>query len=134
MKIPPERSAQGVAANLGVSRRRRYLMANEWKEPFCPMCRRNMGKKNILIEPNKPWTKTGEENLWEKALAFTGETHFGVVKSSEGRGTMQFVRYYEIEEDSEGYFPPMKAQLLAVIKEWLDKGWLTREEVEAAIA
>ena len=108
-------------------------MAKEWKDPFCPMCRRNMGKKNILIEKNKPWTKIGEENLWEKARAFTGETHFGVVKSSEGRGTMQFVRYYELDEDSEKYFPYMKAQLLAVIEEWFAKSWITREEIDEAI-
>lgn len=108
-------------------------MAKEWKEPFCPMCRRNMGKKNIYLAPGKPWTKTGEENLWEKATEFTGETHFGVVKSSEGRGTMKFVRYYELDEDSEGYFPFMKAQLVSVIEGWLAKGWLTREEVKEAM-
>lgn len=105
-------------------------MAKEWKTPFCPMCRRNMGKKNILIEKNKPWTKIGEQDLWAKATEFTGETHFGVVFTSEGRGTMQFVRYYDLAEDTEGYFPSMKAQLLSVIGDWLNKGWITREEVE----
>ena len=108
-------------------------MAKEWKEPFCPMCRRNMGKKNIYIDPKKPWTKTGEEDLWAKALAYSGEIHFGVVKSSEGRGTLQFVRYYDIDEDSEGYLSSMKSQLLAVLVEWLDKGWITREELETAL-
>lgn len=105
-------------------------MAKEWHDPFCPMCRRNMGKKNILIEPNKPWTKTGEENLWEKAALWEGETHFGVVKSSDGHGSMKMVRYYDVDEDTEGYFPFMKAQLLRVAREWLSKGLITREELE----
>ena len=106
----------------------------EWKEAFCPLCGRTMGMKNIYIEPKKPWTKTGEENRWEATKEFTGDKPFGVVKSSEGRGTMKFERYYGIDEDVEGYFPLMKSRLLAVNKEWLEKGWITREELEAAIA
>jgi len=104
----------------------------EWKEAFCPMCGRTMGKRTVTIE-GKPWIKIGEENRWEETKNFTGDKPFGVVKSSEGRGTMQLVRYYDINEDAEGYFPLMKARLLNVISEWLDKGWITREEVEVAI-
>ena len=108
-------------------------MAKEWSEPFCPMCRRNMGNKNIYIDPKKPWTKTGVENLWQKAFDYSGPVHFGVVKSSEGRGTMKFERYYEVDEDTEGFFDPMKGQLLRVMKEWLDGGLITREEIEEAM-
>ena len=108
-------------------------MAKEWREAFCPLCGRTMGKKNIYMDPRKPWTKTGEENRWEATQEFTGDKPFGVVKSSEGRGTMKLERYYDINEDSEGYYPLMKARLLAVNKEWLEKGWITREELEAAI-
>lgn len=108
-------------------------MVKEWREPFCPTCGRNMGMKNIYVDPRKPWTKTGEENLWEKRANFNEEEHFGVVKSSEGRGTMEFVRYYELEEDHEGFFPFIKTRLLAVIKIWVAKGWLTREEIQEAM-
>ena len=105
----------------------------EWREAFCPVCGRTMGMRNIFIDPKRYWTKTGMENKWKDTLAFTGDKPFGVVKSSEGRGTLKTERYYDIDEDAEGYFPLMKARLLAVIKEWLDKDWVTREEVEEAI-
>ena len=108
----------------------------KWKEPFCVLCGRTMGKKNVYAEgggPKKPWTKTGEENRWEGTKDFTGDKPFGVIKSSEGRGTMKFERYYDIDEDAEGYFPLMKARLLAVNAEWLAKGWITREELEEVI-
>lgn len=106
----------------------------EWKEAFCVLCGRTMGKRNILVAPGKPWTKIGERNLWKETETFTGDKPFGVVKSSEGRGTMTFVRYYGIDEDTEGFFPPMKARLLAVVKEWLAKGWITQEEVAETMA
>lgn len=107
-------------------------MTSEWREAFCPMCRRNMGMKNILTVPNKPWTKVGQENLWEKVVGWEGETHFGVIKSSEGRGTMRFVGYYEIDGDVEGYFPFIKNRILSVLQDWLNAGWIAPEEIPRA--
>ncbi len=101
----------------------------EWRVPFCPMCGLSVGQKNITVK-GKPWIKLDQENLWEKAQSFTGDKPFGVIKSSEGRGTMKMERYYGIEEDVEGYFPLMKARLINVLKEWLAKGWITQEELE----
>ena len=104
----------------------------EWKEAFCVLCGRTMGKRNITPR-GKPWIKLGDKNLWEETQTFTGDKPFGVVKSSEGRGTMQFERYYDIDEDEEGYFGFMKSRLLNVLGEWLEKGWLTRAEIEGAM-
>ncbi len=104
----------------------------EWREAFCPMCGYTRGMRNITPR-GKPWIKLDEENFWERTREFTGDKAFGVVKTSEGRGTMRIVRYYGIDEDVEGYFPLMKARLLAVIGEWLEKGWITPEEVEGAM-
>jgi len=105
----------------------------EWKEALCPMCGNSHGMINIYTVPGKPWTKVGQENYWEKTRDFIPDKPFGVVKSGEGRGTMELVRYYDIDEDTDGYFTPMKARLLQVLKEWLDKGWITREELEEVI-
>lgn len=99
-----------------------------WREAFCVLCGRTMGKRNISPE-GKPYIKLGERNLWEETAGFTGDKPFGVVKSSEGRGTMKFVRYYGLDEDEEHYFDYMKARLLNVVKEWRAKGWITEDEV-----
>lgn len=109
------------------------MMAKEWREAFCVLCGRTMGMKNNYLDPRRPWTKTGVENRWEATADFTGDKPFGVVKHSEGRGSMAAVRYYDIDEDDEGYFVFMKARLLNVIREWMVKGWLTREEIEEAM-
>ncbi len=110
-------------------------MSSEWREAFCPLCGRTMGKKTVYRQPGKPYFGIlRQENRWESTQDFTGEKPFGVVKSSEGRGTLKLVRYFGIEEDTDGYFPLIKARLLAVIGEWLEKGWITREEVTSALS
>ena len=109
-------------------------MPREWKEAFCPLCGISVGMRNIYVDPKKPWTKTGEKNLWEETRAFNGDKPFGVIKSSEGRSSLKFVRYFDVGEDTDGFFPPMKARMLAAMKEWLEKGWITWEELEEAIA
>ena len=103
----------------------------EWKEAFCVLCGRTMGKRTIYRIPGKPsFGIERQDNLWEQTAGFTGDKPFGIVKSSEGRGTMKFERYYDIDEDIEGYFPAMKARLLAVVKEWLEKDWLDAEDIQ----
>lgn len=106
-------------------------MATEWKEPFCPMCGRGMGMRTVYKVPKKPHMGIERrENLWEKTKDFHGEKPFGVVKVSQGKGTMKMLRYYDLDEDTEGYFPWMKRRLIAIISEWLAKGWLTKNELE----
>lgn len=104
----------------------------QWKEAFCVLCGRTMGKRNITPE-DKPWLKYGEVNRWEETQEFTGDKPFGVVKVSEGKASLRMERYYDIDEDTDGYFPFMKARILTILGEWLAKGWLTREEILEAI-
>jgi len=108
---------------------------SEWREAFCPLCGRTMGMRTVYRSPGKPYFGiAGRENKWDLTREFTGEKPFGVVKSSEGKGTLKTLRYYEIDEDVEGFFPPMKARLLAILGEWQAKGLITREEVEGALS
>ena len=108
---------------------------SEWREAFCPLCGRTMGLRTVYRQKGKPYFGiAARENKWDLTREFTGEKPFGVVKSSEGKGTLRTLRYYEIDEDVEGFFPPMKARLLAILGEWQAKGLLTREEVDAALS
>ncbi len=107
---------------------------SEWREAFCPLCGRTMGMRTVYRSPGKPYFGIErKDNKWEERGEYTGEEHFGVVKSSEGKGTLKTVRYYEIDEDAEKFFPPMKARILAIIGQWQAKGLITREEVDAAL-
>lgn len=105
---------------------------SEWKEALCPLCGVSHGMINIT-PPGKPWIKLDQENYWERTKGFDPDKPFGVIKASEGRGTMRLVRYYDIDEDTEGYFPLIKERLLNVLREWQKKNYLTREELEDTI-
>ncbi len=103
----------------------------EWHDPLCPMCGRNMGMRTILNVPGKPQFGIERKvNLWEKRAEYSGDEIFGVVKSSEGKGTLKMVRYYDIDEDTDGYFSFMKQRLLKILIIWLAKGWLTKDELD----
>ena len=104
----------------------------EWREPFCPCCGRGVGQRNIT-PPNKPWMKLGSENYWKKLRPYD-DFPFGLVKQSEGRGTMSIVREYGLEEDEEGYYPLIKGRLLNVLNVWLKRGWITQAELDASMA
>jgi len=107
---------------------------SEWREAFCQLCGRTMGMRTVYRMPGKPYFGiAARENKWEERGEYTEEEHFGVVKSSEGKGTLKIVRYYEIDEDVEGFFPPMKARLLTMIGKYHAQGLITREEIEGAL-
>jgi hypothetical protein len=108
-------------------------MAKEWREALCPVCGTSHGMVGIPVE-GKPYIKIGKVNYWDRTATFDPDKAFGVVKSSEGRGTMKIVRTYDIDEDEEGYFPLIKARVLQVLKEGLAKGWWTKAEVQKVLA
>jgi hypothetical protein len=83
--------------------------------------------------PKQRWITLAVSNFWENMRERVGDRHFGVVKSSEGRGSMKFVGYYGPEEDREGFFAPIKALLLAAVRDWLSRGWLTKQEVQETL-
>jgi hypothetical protein len=53
---------------------------------------------------------------------------------SNGRGTLRAVGYFQPEDDTDGYFPLVKARVLATVKEWLANGWLTEDEVSSLLS
>lgn len=108
-------------------------MAKEWREAICPVCGTSHGMVGIPL-PDKPYIKIGKESYWERLQRNIGPEHFGTVKSSKGRGTMQFVRYYERDEDQEGFFPMIKARVFHTIQRGIAEGWWTPEEIRGLLA
>lgn len=99
-----------------------------WRKAYCPVCgllhgrrvQRDSTRKHII----------SDENFWEKTLHYTGSKGFGAIFSSEGRGTLQKVREYSIDEDKENYFSLIKQRILNVLNEWLEKKWIEKKEIE----
>ena len=90
----------------------------QWREAFCVLCGLTVGNR-----------------IMGKVLSYhDNQKPFGVIKESKGRGTMKFLGYYGVEEDVDGFFPIMKTRFLQVVGEWLERKWITREEILQAMA
>lgn len=101
---------------------------------FCPVCGMSHGAEVTETVEGKPWMVLARRNYWEKTKEFDPDKPFGVIQESLGRGTFTLIGYFEPEQDVDGYFPLVKRRMLQAMKEWIDKGWITRNELEEVLA
>ncbi len=104
-------------------------MAREWREPFCPVCGRGVGKRNVKTPAG---ITIGQKNYWQGLQPYD-TFPFGLVKKSEGKGSLEIVREYSIDEDREGYYEIIKARMLNAVKVWLSRGWIKKEDIESIL-
>ena len=105
----------------------------EYRQAFCPVCGTSHGIEVTDRVPGKPYIKLKRGNYWERTKSFDPNKPFGVIQETTGRGTFRLVGYFSPEEDVDGFFPLVKNRLLAAVKEWVTKGWISKEEAMAAI-
>ena len=106
---------------------------SEYRQAFCPVCGTAHGTEVTETVPGKLYIKLARRNYWERTKDYDPAKPFGVIQQAEGRGSFRLLGYFSPEEDVDGFFPLVKARLLAATKEWMVKGWITREELETAI-
>jgi hypothetical protein len=104
-----------------------------YRQAFCPVCGMAHGTEVTDRVPGKPYIKLARRNFWERTKEYDPAKPFGVIQETLGRGTFKTIGYFSPEEDQDGFFPLVKGRLLTAVKEWLDKGWLTREELSQII-
>lgn len=103
------------------------------RQAICPICGTAHGIQVTETVPGKPYIKLRRGNYWDRTKSFDPNKPFGVIQETLGRGTFRLVGYFSPEEDQDGFFPLVKARMLQAMKEWVDKGWITKEEVEGII-
>lgn len=101
-----------------------------YRQAICPVCGVAHGSEVTETVPGKPYIKLARRNYWERTKDFDPDKPFGVVQETLGRGTFKVVGYFSPEEDVDGYFPLVKQRLIAAVKEWVNKGWIIKEEIE----
>ncbi len=99
---------------------------------FCPICGMSHGTR-ALRDPKRRYIRIKRTNFWKEVQNFEENKPFGVIQESLGRGKWNFIGYFSPEEDVQGFFPLIKARLLTVIREWLNRGWLDSGDVMATI-
>lgn len=100
------------------------------RQAICPGCGRAAGflwQRDLLSR-----AKLERLNYWERTRDFAADKPFGVIQQAGIANLRGFevIGYFEPEEDIDGFFPWVKDRLLEAVKEWVLKGWLTREEVQ----
>lgn len=105
----------------------------EYRQALCPVCGSAHGKVATFRVPGKPYIKGNFVNYWERIKDFDPDKSFGVIQEvGRGRGrSFKLIGYFSPEEDIDGYFPLVKLRLLNAVKEWLNKDWLSKDEVKA---
>jgi hypothetical protein len=104
-----------------------------YRQAICPVCGTAHGVEVTETVPGKRYIKLQRRNYWERVKGFDPAKPFGVIQETSGRGSFKLVGYFGPEEDKDGFFPLVKARLLAAVKEWVNKGWITRAELRQAI-
>lgn len=107
----------------------------EYRQALCPVCGSAHGKVATSRVPGKPSIKWNFVNYWERIKDFDPDKPFGVIQGvGLGRGrSFKHIGYFSPEEDIDGYFPLVKLRLLNAVKEWLNKGWLSKDEIRDLI-
>ena len=106
-----------------------------YRQAICPVCGRAAGYQISERIPGKPYMVLKRENFWEKTENFDPNKPFGVIQDvSKGRGrSFKIIGYFNPDEDTDGFFPLVKARLLKAVEEWIAKGWITRQELKEII-
>jgi hypothetical protein len=123
-KIPGARPA-AVAGAPGVARHK-PAPAREGLQAFCPVCGRMVMDRQVG-DPLSPRTVDYFDSIeWDP------DKPFGVAKSLAGYSSLRDWRYITPEEAPE-LFAGMRARFLQALREWLDKGWISREEIKGVL-
>lgn len=133
-KSSEKRAEQGKAPALlerPVPMEARARPTGEYRQAICPVCGRAAGTKRLEYPQKGYYSPVPTENFWSYTQDFDPDKPFGVIQEvGAGKGhSFKVIGHFSPEEDIDGYFPLVKARLLNAVKEWLNKGWLTRDEV-----
>lgn len=103
----------------------------EYRQAICPVCGRSAGLKRTNYNQKGYSSSIAVENFWKYTQDFDPDKPFGVIQEvGGGRGrSFRVIGHFNPEDDIDGFFPLVKARLLAAVREWLNKGWIDKEEV-----
>lgn len=107
-----------------------------YRQALCPVCGRGAGLKRVSYPSGSYGADPGEVvNFWAATLGFDPDKPFGVIQEvGGGKGkSFRMLGYFGPEDDPDGFFPLVKARLLAAVAEWLAKGWISAGELGAVV-
>ena len=93
---------------------------------LCPICGSSHGDRITRRVGYVPM----EKKPYMETIDFDADKPFGVILETLGRGKGKEVTgYWQPGEDPDDYFSAVKLRFLTAIREWIDKGWIDKEEI-----
>lgn len=97
---------------------------------LCPLCGRATGRRAT----KRVKYHALEQMPYLQTIKFDPDKAFGVILQINGPKQITKIRDFQPGEDPDNTFPQVKQRLLDAVSEWKAKGWLTREDILAAIS
>ena len=91
---------------------------------ICPLCGRTIPEKRAIKMGYVTVDKVG----YFEGIEWDPEKPFGVVYEAGGRGSLRNWQYIS-PEDAPELFEALKARFIQALREWINKGWLTEEDL-----
>lgn len=91
---------------------------------FCPVCGRTISQFRAI----KAGYVTVDQLRYFESIDWDPSKPFGISFDAAGRGSLANWEYIG-PEDAPELFEAAKGRFLQALKEWLDKGWIKREEL-----
>lgn len=96
-------------------------------EALCPVCGRAIPERRATVR-----SKLGnlETQPYFESIEWDKNKPFGIRLPTNGKASFKNWDYIDRDEAPE-FFEALKNRFLQALREWLDKGWITREEITA---
>lgn len=91
---------------------------------FCPVCGHTIPEKRAIKQGYVPIDHVD----YFDSIDWDANKPFGVSFAATGKGSLKDWRHIS-PEDAPELFQKVRGRFVKAIKEWMDKGWLSKEEI-----
>jgi len=92
---------------------------------FCPVCGKSISERRVTLREG---TVPLETQPYFESIEWNKDNPFGTTVLAAGRGSFTQWEYIN-PEDAPELFEAVKARLIQAVREWIDRGWLEKEDI-----
>jgi len=96
---------------------------------FCPVCGKSISDRRTVLRQG---SVTLETQPYFESIQWDEDKPFGTMLLAAGRGSFTQWDYIN-PDDAPELFEAVRVRLIQAVREWINKGWLEREEILAAV-
>lgn len=99
-------------------------------QALCPLCGRAIPERRVTVRSNLGALET---KPYFDSIDWDPDKPFGIRLPTNGKGSFKDWSYID-KDEAPVLFEALKRRFLEALREWVDKGWITEDEVANLIA